>query len=113
MITVRSSWRDDVLVVSVAGEVDMDTAPRARAALQHPAAVVLDLDEVTFFGSAGIQLLVDAHAMVEDLAVVATRRPVLRPLEVTGLTEHLALCPSVDAALDRVQRRIRSRAGCV
>ncbi|WP_433262293.1 STAS domain-containing protein [Actinosynnema sp. CS-041913] len=111
LFTVESSSHDGVLKVSVVGEVDMDTAPRIRAALGSASTVVLDLEGVTFFGSAGIQLLVDAQRRVRDLAVVATRRPVLRPLSVTGLAPYLSLCPSPDEALDHVRRGARSHVG--
>ncbi|MBW4721246.1 STAS domain-containing protein [Saccharothrix obliqua] len=105
LITVDSARWGDVLVVSVAGEVDQDTAPRVRAALRgRAAALVLDLSAVTFFGSAGIRVLLDAHREVAAFAVVAANRPVLRPLEATGLDCHLPLCPSPAAALDRVRR---------
>ncbi|MEU4804452.1 STAS domain-containing protein [Actinosynnema sp. NPDC023587] len=104
LVTVRSSLLDDVLLVEVVGEVDLDTVPDIRTALSAPApAVVLDLAAVTFFGSAGIQLLVDADREIEALAVVASTRLVLRPLVVTGLDVRLPLCASPDAALERVR----------
>ncbi|MEV0681433.1 STAS domain-containing protein [Actinosynnema sp. NPDC050436] len=105
LITVRTSRHDDVLLVRVVGEVDQDTAPLVRTALREPAAaLVLDLDAVTFFGSAGIRLLVDAVRAHPALAVATTARAVLRPLQVTGLARHLPLCDSPEAALDRVHR---------
>ncbi|GAA1339886.1 STAS domain-containing protein [Saccharothrix algeriensis] len=112
LITVGSSWHDGILLVTVVGEVDMDTVPKIRAALHQPApAVVLDLDGVTFFGSAGMQLLVDTRNRVPGLAVVATNHPVLRPLEVTGLRPHLPLCPTRATALAHVRDDLRSRTG--
>ncbi|CCH33379.1 STAS domain-containing protein [Actinosynnema sp. NPDC047251] len=108
LITVETSRHDDVLLVRVAGEVDLDTVPQVRAVLRGPAvAVVLDLGGVTFFGSAGIKLLVDARREFGALAVVATARAVLHPLQVTGLARHLPLCRSSDAALDHVRRMSR------
>ncbi|MBB5956859.1 anti-anti-sigma factor [Saccharothrix tamanrassetensis] len=111
LITVRTSWHGDVLLVAVSGEIDLDTAPRVRSALRTTTAVVLDLREVTFFGSTGIQLLLDAHHDIRDLAVVASSRTVLRALEVTDLARYLPLCPSPDAAFDHVRRTARTCPG--
>lgn len=87
---------DDVVVIAVAGELDMVTAPQARAYLQdktaaRPRHVVLDLARVTFMGSHGVSLLVDAHDEREGLhgrlhlTGVSENRPVQRALDVTGL----------------------------
>ena len=84
---------DDATVVHVVGEIDTLTAPVLRAQLdEHIPAVsllVLDLSDVTFLGSAGLAVLVETQkaANARDIALqlIATTRPVTRPLEVTGL----------------------------
>ncbi|SDD08601.1 STAS domain-containing protein [Actinokineospora iranica] len=88
-------------VATLRGEIDLRTVPDAgdtlRAALRTPdlLALVLDLSEVDFLAAAGIGLLLDlrdgAEARAVDLRVVAASRPVLRPLEVTGLREAFQL----------------------
>ncbi len=81
----------------MAGELDMVTAPQARAYLHdktaaRPAHVVLDLAGVRFMGSHGVSLLVDAHEGRDGLhgqlhlTGVSGNRPVQRTLDVTGLT---------------------------
>ncbi len=86
--------RDGTVTVSVAGEVDTFTAPPLRSALnaeleRRPPELVLDLRGVRFLGSAGLVVLVEtkksAGARDIVLRLIATTRPVTRPLEVTGL----------------------------
>lgn len=93
-------------VLKVAGEIDMTTAPElenaVRTALaQRPATLIIDLTGARFFSSAGIAVLVLAHRNGAGVAlrVVANDRVVLRPLELTGLTDDLAIHPTLAAAL--------------
>lgn len=94
-------------VLAVSGEVDMVSAPALREALvdglRDGGTFVVDMTGVTFLGSAGLAVLVEAarRAPQENAAfkVVATARAVTRPLEATGLGEVFSLHPSVDSAL--------------
>ncbi|WP_433271963.1 STAS domain-containing protein [Actinosynnema sp. CS-041913] len=94
----------DTVVIEVSGEIDMATAPCVIDFLRAhlPAAgrtLVLDLTKVTFFGSAGINVLLTLHSEVEPagvrLRVVASTPAVLRPLEVTDLLRVFAVTSSV------------------
>ncbi|WP_309110840.1 STAS domain-containing protein [Saccharothrix sp.] len=99
---------DRVVVVRLTGELDMCSEPapedvlRARIAAR-PDAVVLDLREVTFFGSNGISLLLsaveEARSHGVGFAVVADSRPVLRPLEVTDMLGVVTVFGAVDDAV--------------
>lgn len=99
-----------VVVIEVVGEVDMDTSPQLDAAVtsafQQPGAdrYVLDLTRVTYLASAGLTSLVNATRRAEArteplLVVVDSTRPVIRPIELTGLDTVLRLYHSVDEAL--------------
>ncbi len=99
-------------MLTVVGELDLFTAPRLRVALRdafdhaHGGPVVLDLSKVTFLGSAGLLLLLDAvreeRKRPEPLRVVVDHaRPVIRPLELTGLDDVLSLYHTLDQALSR------------
>jgi anti-anti-sigma factor len=63
----RTRWKTaDAVVVEVAGDVDLCTAPDLEAALQEhvracPGVLRVDLGEVRFLGAAGLQVLVRAH----------------------------------------------------
>lgn len=105
-ISVRHDG-NGVTVVSVAGEVDMLSAPELRATVgQHitdGSTLVLDLNGVTFLGSAGLAVLVEAAQQSKTrgvaLRVVAADRAVKRPLEATGLGEVFTIHPTVESAV--------------
>jgi anti-sigma B factor antagonist len=103
--------RAQALVVTVAGEIDRSTVERVRAAVdagldQLHAGVVLivDLTNVTFLESAGLQALVDVTETAQERGaplriVVGHSRAVLRTIQLTGLTEVLPLFDTVEHAL--------------
>jgi anti-anti-sigma factor len=86
-----SSDQPDRVVISVAGEVDMVTAPELAECLQeHPATnVVVDLSRVTFLDSSGITALVHGYNELQrtghTLRTTNEHEIVLRVLEITGL----------------------------
>jgi anti-anti-sigma factor len=98
---------DDTAVVRVDGEIDMVTAPALENQVvillrERPRVLVIDLTGVRFFSSAGLAVLALAHREAEEgteLRVVADDSAVLRPMELTGLTEDLSIHPSLKAAL--------------
>jgi anti-sigma B factor antagonist len=96
----------EAVVLAVAGEVDLLTAPQFEAAVlraldQRPRVLVIDLLRVTFLASAGLAALMKAHdaATTTRLRVVAAGSATLRPLEITGLTAPLAVFATRDEAL--------------
>jgi anti-sigma B factor antagonist len=97
----------EISVVSVAGTVDMLTAPQldeaiGSAAKSSPPAVIVDLTAVEFLASAGMGVLVAAH---DDLspavrfAVVADGPATSRPLKLVGIAEVVDLYATLDEAL--------------
>lgn len=98
----------EAVVVAVGGEIDLVTAARLEQALAsavaaRPRVLVVDLDGVEFFTSVGLTALaLVQRAAAErhiELRVVATGRATLRPLEITGMLDDLALYPSRAEAL--------------
>jgi anti-sigma B factor antagonist len=98
------------VVVAVAGEVDMETVGRLESAADDglarsgPGTCVIDLTKVTFLGSSGLSALVRAAQQAERRLgplriVVDSNRPVIRPLELSGLDQVLALYHTVEEAL--------------
>ncbi len=68
----------------------------------RPRTVVVDLSKVEFLASAGMNALLSAREVAADttrFCVVATGNMTLRPLQIAGLTEYLAVFESLDAAL--------------
>jgi anti-sigma B factor antagonist len=96
---------DGVVVLNVAGEVDLLTATalgeRIREHLVPGTRVlILDLGKVSFLGSAGLAEIVAAgQAGATTVVLVATNRAVLRPLDVTGLLSLFTVYDTVDAAV--------------
>lgn len=96
-------------VVALYGGLDVDTAPALRAALSRllsrPAPhIVVDVDNLDFCDSMGLSALVVAHQGAVSRGGwlrLANPAPFLRQLlQVVGLTEHLAVYPDVEEALN-------------
>lgn len=107
LLDVAVATRGAGVVVTVRGELDLATAPILREQLstvdKDAARVVVDLSAVTFIGSAGLALLVEAHnecaGRGASLAVVATGTVVPRAIEITSLDEVFEVHPTAEAAL--------------
>jgi anti-sigma B factor antagonist len=110
-LQMTSDRVEGCVVLSVVGEIDAMTAPELLAAIRWGlreagrGPLVVDLGAVTFLGSAGLAVLVGAVSEADlqgtSLRIVVDHtRPVLRPLEVTGLGEVLPVFDTVRNALD-------------
>jgi anti-sigma B factor antagonist len=107
-LDVEEYWLDQVVVVAAAGVVDMLTAPRLTeaisvAAAKSPAGVIVDLSKVDFLASAGITVLVAAHAKVTPNArfgVVADGPATSRPITLLGI--EITLYRTLQDALDEI-----------
>ena len=83
--------------VRVAGEIDLETAPRLRECLASLTGdVVVDLTEVSFVDSQAIGLLVAEHKRSrrragERLVVTGSSPMALRAFEITGVDQVLDL----------------------
>jgi len=110
LVDISRQWVDGAVVVRVAGELDTLTTPRLRQAVAEAlddaagAVVILDLTKVTFLGSPGLAALVEAVSKARRRGgplrmVVDNARQVIRPIELTGLDDVLALYETVDEAL--------------
>lgn len=96
------------VVLHVAGEIDLVTAPRleesvTRELAHRPKILVIDLTDVAFLASAGMSVLVAAHNQAgehTDLRVVASGSATFRPLELTGLVQALQVYQSLHEALE-------------
>jgi anti-anti-sigma factor len=80
------------------GEVDMHTAPElwrsASSALELGGRLVIDLRDVSFMDSQGVNVLARAAQEVGDgarLTVRGARPPIRRVLEITGLHRIVVL----------------------
>lgn len=106
-LTVAREDRGSSIVLAVAGEVDLLTAPDlrhelARALDDRPATLVVDLSDVEFLASPGLAALVGAHQKASEgtqLRLVAEGNATFRPLQLTGLDEEIPVYRSRADAL--------------
>jgi anti-anti-sigma factor len=114
LLAVECEDRGDSVIVRATGDIDSSTVAeltgKLSAALQvareHPARLlVVDLQAVTFFGSAGLNAVLDCHEDgVADgtlVRLVADNAQVVRPIEVTNLNRVLDVYPTLPEALQR------------
>ena len=108
---MRYEGRDGTQIVAPRGEVDLSSAHRLReliwqAAVQadgHPPRVVVDLSEIKFMDTAGLEVLLEewnaSRQLDGRMCLVAREGPVTRLLEAAGLNELIDLYAELDAAL--------------
>jgi anti-sigma B factor antagonist len=110
LLRVTVHPQPSAIVVVVQGEVDLLTVDRleeaVNEALNDPAGqtVVVDLTKVTYLGSHGLAALEQASSSAKQRReplrlVVDDTRAVIRPIQLSGLEDVLALYYSVDDAL--------------
>lgn len=117
-LVVHRNDSDSAVVLVVDGDVDLVTVTQMENATDEAMAqakhrpVVIDLSEVSFLSSHGLRTLIGAHKAADAEAgprplriVAGQNRPVIRPIQLTGLDEVLALYETVaDAVADRPSR---------
>lgn len=99
----------NVVVITVAGEVDAHTADRLRssidAVISSETQLVVDLTDVTFLDSTGLGVFVTALKHLRELDgsldLVITSPRVMKVFELTGLDVVIPIHEDVAAALAR------------
>lgn len=107
VLTVLVLHRPGYVLVTVAGEIDLVTAPRLRERLSALTAdggrVVVDLGRVRFIDASGLGVLATAASKAGanggSLRVVTARAAVRRLFTISGLEGHLGLAQSVAEAV--------------
>jgi anti-anti-sigma factor len=107
--------RDQVVVASVTGEVDLSNATPlcdaiGEATPNSAVGVVLDLSAVDYLDSAGIHLVYRLRENLQArgqklMLAIPTGSPVQDSLRLAGVTQHLPIASSADEALDRLSPR--------
>ncbi|HEX4792008.1 MAG TPA: STAS domain-containing protein [Actinospica sp.] len=105
-LSILAEGRDGIEILSVAGEVDMSTAPRLAQAIDRAispeGSLIADLSEVAFIDSAGARALVLAEAAAADRGaalLIVPSEAVARVLEVAGLESGFRLCAGLSEAV--------------
>jgi anti-anti-sigma factor len=112
LLEVGQEARQEAVVVLASGDVDSITVDKLTAELNaaldvaasHPARlVVVDLKSVNFFGSAGLNAVLECHeagaTAGTSVRLVADHGEVLEPIKVTELDRILDVYPTVSDAL--------------
>jgi len=122
----RMDLDDGRCVVTVAGEMDKQTAPRLVKSLEQVGssdapAIIVDLTGCSFIDSSGLGALVGARKLFRasgrQLVLVASGRQILGAFELTGLDSLFKIYPSLATALipikeswlDEAERRVSIR----
>ncbi|HYX98637.1 MAG TPA: STAS domain-containing protein [Mycobacterium sp.] len=113
LLVVDSEVRPEAVLVHAVGEIDSSTAEQLRTRLQSALQqaesqgsrlLILDLQGVTYFGSAGLNAVLDCHKQGvrtgTSVRLVADNGLVVRPIEVTNLDSLLDLYPTLPDALE-------------
>jgi anti-sigma B factor antagonist len=104
---IETSTRGDDVVLTLAGDIDIHSAPLVRERLEELRAsgsrsVVVDLGGVNFLDSSALGALVAAHRELNDaggtLKLAAPRAHVLKVFRITRLSDVIPLFDSVEAA---------------
>jgi anti-anti-sigma factor len=115
-LSVDQEEQDGLIVVSVAGELDLATAPRLASRLDalrrngRPPRVLIDLTRLDFCDSTGLRALIGAASELRAaggrLAITAGEDgPVTRLLSITGASEWLETHPDAAGARAALLRR--------
>jgi anti-sigma B factor antagonist len=99
---------DGIEVVTVEGEIDIDTAPRLRELLidltgQGSYQLLVDLDKAGFLDSTGLGVLAGGLKRVRPhdgrLDLVCTQERILNTFRITGLTQVFGIYQTVGQAI--------------
>ena len=108
--TVVEEWSNTTVIVSFAGVLDMLSAPElerriAGALEKRPTSMIVDLTQVNFLASHGMNVLVATHRRCSgttEFAVVADGHVTRRPMQLIGLTDILTVHATLGDALGTV-----------
>jgi anti-anti-sigma factor len=119
-LTMATEWpRPGTCLVSLAGELDMDTAPLLADYLREqtssgPAHLLLDLAGVELIAAAGVNLVLavlrnecGVRGQLRIIGLPGNKR-VARTLRLTGVDAVLPVHPTADHALDHLDRVSRN-----
>ncbi|MEV6618316.1 STAS domain-containing protein [Streptomyces sp. NPDC051051] len=106
-LSVVATATDGIRVLTVTGEIDHHTGDQLRQALDVSDAarprIVIDLHQVTFMDSSGINILITTHQTVTAaggwLRLAAPAHPVQRVLQLVGIDQLIDCRPTLHHAL--------------
>jgi anti-anti-sigma factor len=96
------------VILTLQGELDVNTAGRLReevlALVDVGRRLVVDTGGLTFCGSSGIAVFVEAYGEAQargaELRIVVPAGVLRRAVEAVGLSDHLPITPDLNTALE-------------
>ena len=106
-LTIVTVQHQELVVLSVTGNIDILSAPHLSEAIDNaltgtPRGLIIDLTATEFLASAGMSALVAAHTAIApdgQFAVVADGPSTARPMQLVGLDETLTIYSTLDHAI--------------
>lgn len=109
MLTLSHRLHDRVLLVIVAGELDLETAPHLRSAVDsefersQATCLLLDLSAVGFLDSSGLGAILGRYRTVSAaggrMGIAGARDPVRRALRLSGIAQIISLYQTSESGL--------------
>jgi anti-anti-sigma factor len=107
LLTMSTRAHGPFTVITLAGELDLSTAPRLQQELIRTRTtsprLVLDMAGLTFMDTTGLRVIVKAHAHAQESGGTVTLAGVsgapLQVLQITGLHKRLPVLETLDEAL--------------
>jgi anti-sigma B factor antagonist len=103
---VSTSQLGDAVIVTVAGDIDVTSAPDLTAALQphldHAPILIIDLQQANFIDSTGLSVFVAAAQTRgrTTLRLVITTERIARIFSITGLDQVFGVFDSREGAME-------------
>ena len=105
LLDIQTEHQDGAILLVVTGEVDLSSVHTLRDAIEAAStrrgtgeAVVVDLTDVGFLGSAGLAVLAEYHEVL-PLRLVLSEGPVRRALEISAMDRVLDVYDTRAAAM--------------
>lgn len=106
--SVEAAGTGGLIVVAVAGEADLFTAPQVKEALltaidDGATRLIIDFSRTTFIDSTVLGILISARRRLaeaggQEIALVVTDRNVIKVLEITHLDRIFEIFPDLESA---------------
>src|SRR5579859_79528 len=114
-VIVRRQPLDGAICLSLSGEVDLanvsDLRAHLKAVAQSDTNLILDMGELRYMDSSGIQTLVDAHRTFKQtkrqMVLAAVPPTIEKILNITGVNRLVPVFASIEAALEDLNGNAR------
>ena len=119
MSTIVTELRNDVVVATITGKIDGQSAPGLQAELMEQitsaTSAVLDVAAVPYMSSAGFRMLLVVYRTLSSrggqLVIAGLSAEIRDTMEMTGFLDFFLLAESIDEALAQVPHVTIDHAG--